>query len=158
MALIKEDVMVWDALDEIQQAEVVDTLAWADRNRFLLGNFELADPPLHDALVQAVARMATNYIRTDRYTPLKKLFKNTVRYVAEGRVERNEAGFFVEGLTDDHQVTMKKDGTMACDCPLFIGKAGTKFDGRADSECSHVQASELQILLDAIAVPDVNPN
>lgn len=89
---------------------------------------------------QAIVKMGTSYLRDDDYVRFKKLFKNTVPYIAQGRIRREETGFLVEGNTNDHHVTVAPDGAMACDCDLFNGRG--QFAG-SEGECSHIQAVKL---------------
>lgn len=89
---------------------------------------------------QAVIGMGMNYLRADDYVRFEKLFKNAVPYIAQGRIKREEGGFFVEGDTNDHHVTVATDGAMACDCDLFNGRG--QFEGE-EGECSHIQTAML---------------
>lgn len=96
---------------------------------------------LSPAVQQAIIEMGAAYLLHDNYTYFKKLFKNALPYVAQGRIARLENGsFVVEGDTNMHYVTTLENGKMACDCDLFSGRG--KFEGKG-GECSHLQTAIL---------------
>jgi hypothetical protein len=93
------------------------------------------------AVQKAIVEMGGAYLGDGNYTYFKKLFKNAVPYIAEGRIRRlDDGGFLVEGNTNDHHVTVADEGAMACDCDLFNGRG--KFEGQ-EGECSHIQTATL---------------
>lgn len=100
---------------------------------------------LSKSLQRAIIDMATAYLENEEYTYFKKLFKNAVPYVAEGKIiELAGGGFEVAGSTGSHRISVSEDESMACDCDLFNGRG--KFEGKA-GECSHIQTALLASLL-----------
>lgn len=94
-------------------------------------------PPTQQAKVYAMAR---DYAASGLISSLRKLFQNTLIYLAESRFQSDTAGLFtVRGLTRQHQVTVK-DGVWTCDCDLANGRG--KFEGHP-AECSHVQTIKI---------------
>jgi hypothetical protein len=136
-ALNRSDVLRPESMAERDFLELADTFEYADRHRALINE-------LSPLIRWAIVDMGNDYMRGDRYTSLKKLFKNTVAYVAAGKIRHNEQGFLVQGSTGDHQVIVDDLGIMSCDCDLFNGRG--KFAGHADNECSHIQSSTLLTL------------
>lgn len=105
----------------------------------LAGNFKhlnkLSLPVRHE-----VTKMAQQYIKTSEYTQLKKLFKNTIKYLSEGRVSiKGDDMFVVSGDTDEHSVKKTKSG-WECDCDLFLGKG---IYANHPGECSHIQSAKI---------------
>jgi hypothetical protein len=91
----------------------------------------------------AVFELARGYAATDQISPLRKLFQNTLIYLAEHRYESTSAGMFaVKGLTRVHSVFVN-DGVWSCDCDLANGRG--KYAGHA-GECSHIQTIKLSLL------------
>jgi nucleoside-triphosphatase THEP1 len=71
---------------------------------------------------------------------LKKLYKNAVAYLAQGKVRRiSENSFAVAGNHGDHHVG-HVGGKWSCDCDLFHGRG--QFAGHA-GECSHIMSAQL---------------
>jgi nucleoside-triphosphatase len=94
-------------------------------------------PPLQQSKVYALAR---SYAAAGQISSLRKLFQNTLIYLAESRYESVSTGLYnVRGLTRQHQVSLK-DGVWTCDCDLANGRG--KFDGHP-AECSHVQTLKI---------------
>jgi len=113
-------------------AELEQGLAFAAEHRDMIEG-------LPSAVQQAIVDMGTTYLRKGDYTYFKKLLKNAVPYVAQGRIKwLDDGGFLVEGNTNDHHVTVAEAGDMACDCDLFNGRG--KFEGK-EGECSHIQTA-----------------
>lgn len=91
---------------------------------------------------QTVVGLARKYSEADHFIQLKKLFKNAIVYVVQGRIERlGNAEFQVNGLHDTHLVKLK-DSVKQCDCDLFSGR--NHFASKA-GECSHIQAVMLTL-------------
>ncbi len=111
-------------------------LRYAVKNRGLLGS-------LSRRAQQAVVDMSREYLSDDSYTYLKKLFKNAIPYLADGKVAKDEHGFIVRGNTDTHRVEKAEDGDFSCDCDLFNGRG--EFQGQGGL-CSHIQAAKLLAL------------
>jgi nucleoside-triphosphatase len=89
---------------------------------------------------QQVLKMAREYLKNDQFTQLNILFRNTVMYTAESRVNQiDENNFIVKGNSKRHKVTMA-NGKWNCDCNLFNGRG--MYEGKA-GECSHLQAINL---------------
>ncbi|HTE58233.1 MAG TPA: hypothetical protein VK694_05815 [Verrucomicrobiae bacterium] len=96
---------------------------------------------LEPHVLSAVMQLSDEYLREGQYVHLRKLFKNAVPYIAEGKItSAPEGGFFVWGNTNDHHVTVAEDHSMACDCDLFHGRG--KFEDNA-GDCSHIQTATL---------------
>lgn len=139
--LTAQEVCIPEYLDPRDYDELHQVFKYAEQNRDLL---ESLDP----ALRSAVAEMALKHLYGDEYIQLKKLFKNAVVYVAEGRVTRaDEGGFDITGLTDSHHLDVSEEGHWNCDCDLFNGRG--KFEGRA-GECSHIQTATLYMLAESM--------
>lgn len=115
------------------RVELEQGLAFAVEHRDMIAT-------LSSAARQAIVEMGTSYLRDDDYVRFKKLFKNVVPYIAQGRIKREEDSFLVEGNTNDHHVAVTADGAMACDCNLFNGRG--QFEGK-EGECSHIQTVTL---------------
>lgn len=89
---------------------------------------------------QTALKLAREYLEADRLISLRKLFKNAVLYVIEGKVEKlSDTEFQVQGNHGNHRV-IKNDSSYSCDCDLFNGR--NQFEGKED-ECSHIQAVEI---------------
>lgn len=96
---------------------------------------------LEPHILAAVVQLGDEYLREGQYVHFRKLFKNAVPYIAQGKITHApEGGFFVQGNTNDHHVTATEDHSMACDCDLFHGRG--KFEGTA-GDCSHIQTATL---------------
>jgi hypothetical protein len=94
-------------------------------------------PPAQQTAVYDLAR---GYAAAGQISPLRKLFQNTLIYLAEHRYEPTSAGMFaVKGLTRIHTVFVN-DGVWSCDCDLANGRG--KYVGHA-GECSHIQTIKL---------------
>ncbi|MDB5178640.1 MAG: hypothetical protein JWN01_583 [Patescibacteria group bacterium] len=109
---------------------------------------------IHDALTSIVAALplfdqlsakdqagvqhfAQSYAQNSQFILLKKLFKNAVTYLADGRLHQvDDRHYALQGLTNSHHIELLPDHTWACDCDLFHGRG--KFAGQA-GECSHIQ-------------------
>jgi hypothetical protein len=87
-----------------------------------------------------VERLAAKYAADGAITPFRKLFQNTIIYLAESRFESSSIGsYIVSGLTRRHTVIVT-DGVWKCDCDLANGRG--KFAGRP-GECSHIQTIKI---------------
>lgn len=107
----------------------------------LAANIKLLDR-LSPAVRRGFTELARDYAKSDSLTQLKKLFKNALKYLAEGRVEQVDSQTFrVSGDTNEHSVTHSEG--WACDCDLFNGTGS--FEGNA-GECSHIQSAKLKEL------------
>jgi len=97
---------------------------------------------LSPVIQQGLTAMAKEYATSGSLTQLKKLFKNAITYLADGRIEQvNDHTFHIRGLTNDHIVTHGEN--WGCDCDLFNGTGN--FAGNA-GECSHIQSAKLTLL------------
>ena len=85
-----------------------------------------------------LTKMARMYVENLGFVQLKKLFKNAVKYVVEGRVSQMANCYVVKGNTKKHKVDVSDN--YSCDCSLFNGKG--EYTGNA-GECSHIQAVKL---------------
>jgi hypothetical protein len=96
-------------------------------------------PPAQQAKVYDLAR---GYAAAGQISPLRKLFQNTLIYLAEHRYEPTTAGTYtVKGLTRIHSVFVNDD-VWSCDCDLSNGRG--KYAGRA-GECSHIQTVKVSL-------------
>ncbi len=83
-----------------------------------------------------VAKLANNYISSDRFISADKLFSKALRYLVEERVFKTGVNeYSVNGDNARHNVTISTSG-WTCDCKLASGK---KPYIKAD-DCSHYQA------------------
>lgn len=115
-----------------QAREVLDVLA---------GNVGLLNK-LSPKVQQGLTEMARNYAKSGSFLQLKKLFKNAIKYLAEGKIRRvDDHTFQVSGNTNEHTVTHNEG--WGCDCDLFRG-AGDFADNAG--ECSHIQSAKLKTL------------
>jgi nucleoside-triphosphatase len=97
---------------------------------------------LSPVIQQGLTVMAKEYAAAGDLTQLKKLFKNAIVYLAEGRVEQaDDHTFHIKGNTNDHVVNHIEG--WSCDCDLFNGRGS--FAGNA-GECSHIQSAKLTLL------------
>lgn len=93
-----------------------------------------------------VNELFKNFIIDNKFIQAKKLFKNAVVYVAEGKVEKitedsELAEYRISGRTNQHKTVFHKAGSKyECDCNLFNGK--DEFKGNA-GECSHIMAIKI---------------
>jgi nucleoside-triphosphatase THEP1 len=88
----------------------------------------------------AVFDLARGYGAAGQISSLRKLFQNTLIYLAEGRYEHVSAGLYrVKGLTRGHEVFVNA-GVWSCDCDLANGRG--KFAGHP-GECSHIQTVKI---------------
>jgi len=88
----------------------------------------------------AVERLAEKYAADGQITPFRKLFQNTIIYLAENRFQSASIGsYVVRGLTRTHTVVVT-GGRWMCDCDLANGRG--KYDGRP-GECSHIQTIKI---------------
>jgi nucleoside-triphosphatase THEP1 len=117
-----------DSRDELEQG-----LTYAVQHRDLIAG-------LSSVVQNALVEMGTRYLRDDDFVRFKKLFKNAVPYISQGKIRREEGDYLVEGNTNDHHVSVGAEGAMSCDCDLFHGRG--QFEGQA-GECSHIQAVTL---------------
>lgn len=130
----REDVVLLNInQDNREQArEVLDGLA---------GNVGLLNK-LSLEVQQGLTEMAKNYAKSGSFLQLKKLFKNAIKYLAEGRIRRvDDHTFQVSGNTNEHTVTHNEG--WGCDCDLFRG-SGDFADNAG--ECSHIQSAKLMTL------------
>jgi nucleoside-triphosphatase len=100
--------------------------------------------PLLDRLAPDVqtglTTMAKEYTANRQLIQLKKLFRNALKYLAEGRVIQEDDGIFlVGGNTANHRVT-PSGHEWGCDCDLFNGRGD--YAGNA-GECSHIQVARV---------------
>jgi nucleoside-triphosphatase THEP1 len=87
-----------------------------------------------------VLELARSYGAGDQMSSLRKLFQNTLIYLAENRYEKVSPGLYrVNGLTRSHEVFVN-DGAWSCDCDLANGRG--KYTGHP-SECSHIQTIKI---------------
>ena len=85
-----------------------------------------------------LTRLIRKYSESRSYTQLRKLFKNALVYVAEGKVNKQDDGsYIVEGYTDPHKIEVVQGGHFSCDCDLFNGRGQYE---SASGECSHIQS------------------
>lgn len=95
---------------------------------------------LNSGVRAGLTEMARAYAGSDNYTQLKKLFKNTIKYLAEDRVHQiDDRTYSVSGDTNEHTVNVS-EGFWGCDCDLYKGTGS--FEGNA-GECSHIQSVKL---------------
>lgn len=87
----------------------------------------------------SVLDFARDYLASDQYISLKKLFKNAVPYTIGDKVSIRPGGYIIEGSTGGHDVR-DIHGDFVCDCDFFNGRG--QFAGNA-GECSHIQAAKL---------------
>lgn len=83
--------------------------------------------------------LARDYLASDKYISLMKLFKNAVPYISDNRISREADRFIVKGNTNNHYVRIIRNG-FVCDCDFFNGRG--QFMGNA-GECSHIQSAKL---------------
>ena len=84
--------------------------------------------------------MARCYVNSTSFIQLRKLFKNTIKYLAKNRVSRvNDHTFSVKGNVNEHTIVYS-EGRWVCDCDLFKGTGS--FEGNP-GECSHSQTVKL---------------
>jgi len=115
--------------DEMQQG-----LAFALERRDVIAS-------LGESVQQVLIHMANAYLEADQYVYFKKLFKNAVPYLAEGRIHPQEDGsYLVIGDTNQHHVMPAENGALTCDCDLFHGRG--QFVGH-QGLCSHLQTASL---------------
>lgn len=130
----RSDILRPETLTPFDAGQLVDAMSFADQHQELLTGLDVN-------VRAAILELGGACIGSGQFTQLKKLFKNAVVYVAEGRVSHApEGGFYVGGNTNDHHVTVGHGGHMSCDCDLFNGRA--QFAGNA-GECSHIQTANL---------------
>ncbi len=93
-----------------------------------------------------VNELFKNFIVGNKFIQAKKLFKNAVVCVAEGKVkktlENSEVNeYSISGMTNQHKTIFYKAAReYECDCNLFNGNA--EFKGKA-GECSHIMAIKI---------------
>lgn len=92
------------------------------------------------AEVQAmVLVMARGYLANGVYISLKKLFNNTIVYVAQERLaQESPVDFTVHGNHGDHHVKLGEANY--CDCDFFNGRG--RYVGMT-GECSHIQVAKI---------------
>jgi nucleoside-triphosphatase len=89
-----------------------------------------------------INELARQYLKTNKYIQLKKLFDNAVAYVHEHRVTKiNDNSYDVAGNHNIHKIN-KIDNKWRCDCDLFNGRG--KYAGNP-GVCSHIQAVSLSV-------------
>jgi nucleoside-triphosphatase THEP1 len=115
------------------RTELEQGLTFALRHRDMIA-------ALPSAAQQTIIEMGAHYLHGNSYTSFKKLFKNALPYIAQGKIEREAGGFLVEGNTNNHHVKIADNGVMACDCDFFNGRG--QFKGK-EGECSHIQTAML---------------
>jgi nucleoside-triphosphatase THEP1 len=128
----RQDILTCEITPE-NRNELEQGLGFAVEHRDLIA---VLAPVIQTALIE----MGTRYLRDDDLVRFKKLFKNAVPYIAQGKIERKDGGYLVKGNTNDHHVKVESDGAMSCDCDLFHGRG--KFAGQA-GQCSHIQTALL---------------
>lgn len=117
--------------------EIADGLSCALANQDMIDGFD-------SSLQQALVTMATEYLEADQYVYFKKLFKNAVLYLAEGRLQSKPDGSYVLiGETNSHHMLPAENETFICDCDLFHGRG--QFAGH-EGLCSHIQTLQLSML------------
>lgn len=90
-----------------------------------------------------VNELFKDFIAENKFIQAKKLFKNAVVYIAEGKVEKitedsELAEYRISGRTNQHKTVFHKAASKyECDCNLFNGK--DEFKGNT-GECSHIMA------------------
>ena len=83
-------------------------------------------------------RLLAHYIQQAEEIQIRKLVRNAIPYVVNGRVGRAGDGHWrVSGNHGVHHVT-RDGGALACDCDLFRGV--NHYADRA-GECSHIQSA-----------------
>jgi nucleoside-triphosphatase len=88
-----------------------------------------------------------SFIKKGMYVQAKKLFFNTVPYIATGKIKKisetnSDVRYAVEGKTNDHVTTYTfSTKEYSCDCDLFLGK--NQFEGDANKLCSHIESVKL---------------
>lgn len=132
-AIVQRQDIVLITLDETNREEAREVLEG------FLGCTKILSELSGDVSAKVTA-MARDYAAKGDFMQLKKLFKNAVRYLTEGRVTSTENGVYrVQGDHGPHSVCIRA-GEYSCDCKLFNGEdeyAGYK------RECSHIQAVKL---------------
>ncbi len=94
-------------------------------------------PPARQAKVYELAR---GYVTTGQISSFRKLFQNTLIYLAEERYQLVSAGLYsVRGLTRTHSVFVS-NGVWSCDCDLSTGRG--KYAGHP-AECAHIQTIKI---------------
>jgi hypothetical protein len=142
----KHEVITPDLPDADRQ-ELEEGLAFANQYRDKI-------EALPRDMQEAILEMGTRYLHGNNFISFKKLFKNAIPYIAEGRIKHLEDGSFeVYGMHPKpgeerslHRVTPGPEGKLSCDCDYFTGKPGTKFEGKGREECSHIQTANLLLV------------
>lgn len=95
---------------------------------------------LHATPQMRVLSLAREYLASESYISLKKLFHNAVIYVAKNRVTEVSPNILVvQGNHDKHNVSVHEN-SYSCDCDFFNGRG--QFTNKA-GECSHIQAVKI---------------
>lgn len=136
----KQDIITEDLAPD-DAADLESSMRYAAEYHELIASL----PPIAQ---QAIIEMGTAYLDANNFTYFKKLFKNAIPYVTQGRITQIEDGFLVEGNTNGHFVAASGEEGVVCDCDLFNGWG--KFADRGGA-CSHLQAVELLLLIEAHA-------
>lgn len=98
---------------------------------------------LNPSQIAEVYRLAKSFLANDQYIQFKKLFNQSVKYVVDNRVQKeNETSYIVQGFHGGYEVNME-EGKWECTCDLFNGRGD--FVGKA-GDCSHIFASKLSKL------------
>ena len=88
----------------------------------------------------ALERLSRKYITEGHISSFRKLFQNTIMYLAETRYQTSSIGSYtVKGLTRQHVVVVS-GGNWMCDCDLANGRG--KYEGHP-AECSHIQTIKI---------------
>lgn len=84
---------------------------------------------------EELTRIARKYAVEGKLLEIRKLFKNTLKYLQEKRVvPLDNSDFEVQGDHGRYKVTKVNDN-YKCECDFFLGKGKYKKSG----ECSHIQ-------------------
>lgn len=95
---------------------------------------------LSNSQQKMILEFSKGYAKNYSYIQLRKLFKNAIPYLLEGRVKQiGNNRYLVGGNNDSHNVSLIEE-KWSCDCNLFNGRG--QFTGR-QGECSHIQAAKL---------------
>ncbi len=93
-----------------------------------------------------VNELFKDFITENKFIQAKKLFKNAVVYIAEGRIEKimensEVIEYSISGKINQHKIIFYKAAReYECDCNLFNGRED--FKGKA-GECSHIMAIKI---------------
>lgn len=120
-------------IDQDNREQIHNIMKGLARNIDLLQKLDLN-------IKNELTKMARDYVQSNRLIQLRKLFNNTIKYLAQNRVEKIGAhSFRIEGNMNKHNVRIINHDWV-CDCDLFRGEGG--FIGNA-GECSHIQSAKI---------------